>query len=203
MTADETFGGFSPNAWVAFFTLALVGVAILQVAIYALWLRTTHRAERAYVYIDGISGLEQFGRDLSPTIQIDVKNSGRTPARILASNVVYWVEREGKRLPRKMPLKQHHLRTMDFWMITGRTLPVTVGFKEPITASEFDDVVAGKRKFFVFGQVLYRDRFQWWKKRYTNFSFVLDLRRPLPIDDPKGGQAFGFSIANDSYNDAN
>jgi hypothetical protein len=198
---SEQFLGHSPNVWVAILTVVLAVIAAIQALIYFLQLRTTHRAERAYAYVDGISDLTDFGPDLAPTMLFDVKNSGRTPARILASNAAFVIPRKGKRLPPNFP-KKFPLRTTDFWMITGRTLPFDVGFKEKITAEEFRAVLSGDLELFVFGRVEYRDRFQWWGRHYTNFCFVLDLRKRLP-SDPKGTtHAFGFSIANNSYNDA-
>src|SRR5689334_9666562 len=61
VTANEAFLTLSANTWIAIFTVVLAVVAALQALIYFLQLRTTHRAERAYVYVDGISNLENFG----------------------------------------------------------------------------------------------------------------------------------------------
>ena len=86
---------------IAIATVALAALAAIQALIYIAMLRTTHRAERAYVYVESIVDVQDLRAGGSPSFSFKVKNSGRTPARIIGYNAVYWPNK----LPKKMPLR--------------------------------------------------------------------------------------------------
>lgn len=193
--------GLSPTQWIAIITFVLAVIATTQAIIYGLMLRTTHRVERAYVYVDGIIGLEGFDElDKKPTIVFKVRNSGRTPARILAYNAMYWPDE----LPKRMPLDAKELIPFDTSVVSNQEHVLAVGLSGNTSAKDiemFKEAAKGLRPLFVFGRVVYRDRFQWFKKRYANFCFKLTPRDPLPTDAP-GTHSFGFDAVPEGYNDA-
>src|SRR5712692_9361699 len=108
MIAEEIFLGLSPNAWIALFTFVLIGVAGMQALIYFLQLRTTHRVERAYVYVNAITSFTAYRPRSRPEITFEVINSGRTPAHILSYGAAMWFRGPTVMHP-PMPLEDFHL----------------------------------------------------------------------------------------------
>ncbi len=72
-------------------TVVLAVCAAIQIRIYFLQLRTTHRMERAYIHIANMDRFDHVGTDQRPYVSVKVKNYGRTPARILAYNAGYFL----------------------------------------------------------------------------------------------------------------
>lgn len=66
---------------------------------------------------------------------------------------------------------------------------------EHATTDPIVDILANKKTLIVFGKIRYRDQFQWWRTRYTNFCFQLDPGATPHV-------SFGFVLTPDSFNDA-
>jgi hypothetical protein len=86
------FSGLNVEGWLGVFTGALVVVGIAQASIYALMHRTTKAIERAWVHVETLNIEPPVDRRAADergdrTIAIGLKNSGRTPARIVKANV--------------------------------------------------------------------------------------------------------------------
>jgi len=78
-----------PTIAIAFFTLGLLGIGGLQYVTYREMLATTKAIERASVSLESLDILR--GETTSDrTVIIGLKNSGRSPARIVAANVSFW-----------------------------------------------------------------------------------------------------------------
>ncbi len=69
----------------AIFTLGLVWVGLKQRQTYEAQLATTKVIERAWVSLETLE--IRIHPDHSGTITVGLKNSGRTPARIVAANI--------------------------------------------------------------------------------------------------------------------
>lgn len=82
---DEGFLGLTVAAWTAVFALGLLIVASIQARIYCLMHRTTKVIERAWVSLETLE--ISVHPDHSRTITVGLKNSGRTPARIITANI--------------------------------------------------------------------------------------------------------------------
>ncbi len=117
--SNELFWNLSPNAWMAIFTVVLVGVASIQALIYGLQLRTVHRVERAYVYVNAITAFTGYETNSRPDLTFEVINSGRTPAHILSYGAAMWFREKGIAKP-PMPLKDSDLLTLGFHMVTNQ-----------------------------------------------------------------------------------
>ena len=81
---------------------------------------------------------------------------------------------------------------------------VAVVMKNPNTSEEierFREAAEGNGTIFIFGRVIYRDQFQWLRRRYANFCFRL-TPRPRAATDPPGTHPYGFDIVPYGYNDA-
>lgn len=86
------FSGLDVDDWIGIFTGVLVVIGIVQAFIYALMLRTTKAIERAWVHVETLNIEPPVDRRAADergdrTIAIGLRNSGRTPARIVEANV--------------------------------------------------------------------------------------------------------------------
>ncbi len=181
-------------------TVLLALIAIIQVSVYLAMHSTTKRVERAYVYVNAITSFEDYGPEQRPSATFEVINSGRTPARILKFGATMIHRYVGSPLERPMPENELNLVEMDFHMVHGQHSDHGVTF-EPVDVEQFKCAMNRTCVMYIFGRVVYRDRFQKWGSRYANFTFEMEHRKRI-IDDPGEGPIIGFNIANKAYNDA-
>jgi hypothetical protein len=77
--------GIRFEVWMVALTIAITFTAVIQALIYSGMHRTTKTIERAYVDLSHVApGLDNVGPNKAPTIRVRVKNSGRTPADVIA-----------------------------------------------------------------------------------------------------------------------
>jgi hypothetical protein len=180
-------------------TAGLVIIAAVQVGVYLQILASSHRVDRAYIFIDAIVGLEGFGDGRDPTFTFRIKNLGKTPGQVVAYNAMY----VPGPLPVKMPLKDSDLRRVDLSIASNQEHTFAIGMRAAITYDDLLRAIDGQRPF-VIARVLYRDRFQlpFTTSRYSNFCATISLRRDRVPGEPPDATVFGFDLNTDSFNDA-
>ncbi len=158
--------------------------------------KTAERQLRAYVFLDSEKIIEKLrvAAGEEPSFLLRVKNFGLTPAYnfvvVRATAIGPWPPDAD--LP--MASAQESTQVLppgeiSYW---GSSPDTPGGGK--VTAEEFADMTAGRRRFYIFGRITYVDAFD--KPRYTNFCLGI-----VPPSDPNSAD-FGLRRC-PRQNDAN
>jgi len=115
-------------------------------------------SQRAYLTIDQISLKNPLQQDKIPVVQLKIINNGRTPAQVIEifSKIDIFSE-----IPKKPVYSKGDVSLVQ--MTIGANSPTTlhiVGSDVVITAQELTDIHTIKRKFFVWGRIIYQDVFK-------------------------------------------
>lgn len=155
---------------------------------------TAQRQLRAYVLLDHDKIFEnlRFAVGERPTGMLRVKNFGLTPAHNLI------VLRRTAIGPWPLPEDTDFTitPTHEGSQITAPGSVTYWGFGSSgkvVSEEEFTDAKSGKRRFYIFGKILYTDAFK--KSHYTNFGLAVP-----PLDDI--GSGFGLERCQ-QHNEAN
>jgi hypothetical protein len=211
VTPDPTFLYLSPTQWIACTTVVLAVIATIQACIYAAMHRTNKDIERAYVTMShrppGLNIVKAdpaqvlFGADTRGCgIVIEIKNYGRTPARITDALIKFLPVPEGETLPNEpdysdpLPREQtgFFLVAGDFFMFQGGYL-----IQNWNRVRSLKDVT-----LYVFGYVDYLDKFD--RRHRAGYGRVFDpaLDNPTMYEGnvlPADRSNLGF-ISNANYN---
>jgi hypothetical protein len=157
-------------------TVALVGSTI------ALWLsaqRSTEITERAYVNLSHTSPGAKFEAP-GFSLQVQVKNAGRTPASIIDLLLKYAVVEPGEALPAvpDYSTTEPH-ETQELFIASGE--PVFVGRTFAMTDEQVRRVKDGSLGLYVYGYVDYLDVFN--KAHKSGYARIYDPSRDVgPIE---------------------
>jgi hypothetical protein len=196
-TADERTA--KATEVIATLTKILAAVGVIQMLIYAIALRTTHRVERAYVLPTGmISDFETtFVVGTKPSLGVEFKNYGKTPARIVGFNSGLW----SKPLPKLNPMRKY-VKPFPAWLASDQTHFFAATPREPLSQSEYDNAINATPPMYLIGRIVYRHQFQLWftPSQYTDFCLKLGQRED-PNTSP-GTSVVGFEMVPDGFNKA-
>jgi hypothetical protein len=160
--------GIRFETWMVALTMGVVGMAIVQVLIYAGIHSTTKRVERAYVDLShGQPGIE-FEADKPIRIQVAITNHGHTPADVVAVVVERFVGNElPDDFPDIRPTEVQNLFLMPnaplYWTPDEPGLPA-------VPKASYDAIYDQKNPLtlWIIGYVDYIDRFG--KRRRNHFT---------------------------------
>jgi hypothetical protein len=153
----------------AAFTRWLV-IATLLLALFGFWQvmvsrDTARRQLRAYVLISSAK-VHDFGIDLSPRVEIIIKNSGQTPAYDLLS----WNGMVCEKFPLNIELVDppQDMKRSSSILGGGDTTSHLTQAGRPLTKIHTDMIIAGKAAIYVFVAIKYKDIFKKieWSTRY-------------------------------------
>jgi hypothetical protein len=147
---------------IAVFTVALSVVALLTRQTYEAMLSANKVVERAYVDLSHQSppGLKfdpsQTGPDWTPSVNLNIKNHGKTPADI--SGVFLRLVVHDGPLPPQPPYDEAREKELRAVLMPNETVSVHWPCK-PVPGSLFQSIQNDQKVVWVIGYVDYRDRF--------------------------------------------
>jgi hypothetical protein len=153
--------------WLALLTAAVAVIALFQLIALTMFIATTRRHQRAYVFASGaeIVDLEIGG---APIVQIEIKNSGQTPAYELTHAWRCGVFD----YPLQQKLLLPHNNDPVSWPHLGPGASAQArraAEKKQIANGGAVELTNRAVAFFVYGEIRYRDTFN--KIRFTRYVF--------------------------------
>jgi hypothetical protein len=186
----ESFLGWSPTAWAALLTLAIAAIAAIQACIYWQMHAANKVVQRAYVYVRNIVQFEDFEIGETPSLLLEVVNSGATLGRVIEAGVACVPVKAIEFLPRPMP--DPGMRASNMMLVAQQQIQGGNSLG-PVEKSDHDAVFIDDWKLVVFGRITYQDVLA--AAHHTDFSFVYNPKQ-------WGKEKLGFVIDPNGYSDA-
>jgi hypothetical protein len=184
-------------------TLVIALFTAFTFCVFLYQIKVTHDAERAWILIDELHKPEHFDwidvrPDIYPTSDFNwtVKNTGRTPARVLKVQLRYrFIDKLNNLAARPnygdaKCMRIAEIPTDGTFVAPGETSTIGTFFEGPDgepstpTQEQMDAVRTNKAFLVAYGSVLYKDAFK--RKHETRFCQVCHVRMPpgkrIPIE---------------------
>lgn len=174
--------------WLALLTAGLVLVALFQLLALTTFIASTRRQQRAYVFASGAEIVElEIGG--APIVQIEIKNSGQTPAYDLKH--AWRCGMFDYPLQQKLLLPPHNDRAAWPHLGPGASTLARRAPEKQIATGSTVELPNRAMAFFVYGEIRYRDAFN--RLRFTRYVFY---HTGMPRLGP--GQLIAYEKGNDA-----
>ena len=140
---------------------------------------TSIRQLRAYVIVDRV-GINGVITNSQPTVTVEFKNSGQTPAY----DVTSWISIGLSKFPLTYSIPEEiNFPTMkgskDIIFLVGGKVLLPATMSSPLTIEEIDQLNTGTHAIYFIGKIIYKDAFG--IERFTKFKFFCNKNPGGPL----------------------
>jgi hypothetical protein len=164
------------NGVIAIFTIVIAAVAFVQALIYIAQLDNMKTSQRAYAYAKSanIFGAEPFPPGAQRQVDVTFGNSGQTWAKEVSTSSNFYFDKDGLPPSFVCPMQEHSPYIL--LAPQGET-----HLLKPLSEEQYSSIVNRKFRFFVCGEILYRDVFG--ASHRTEYLYQLG---GMDVDPPTG-----------------